>query len=70
MHDYVDKKANITIEDVTTDDFEVSKGGWTGGVRTPDEFNIIMKATLDPVVQKGYDDEVGFKTENGEITNT
>ena len=51
LRDYHSKLATIKIPTAgNTPPFQFTKGCWQGGVRSPDEFNVIMRHALDDIV--------------------
>ena len=70
MNDYHNKTASILIPNAgESRPFPFNCGGWQGGARTPEEFNMIIEDCLHPVVEKWDMLEIGFRLENKELNH-
>ena len=66
MKGYFVKTATLSLPGGhTTSPFPFQRGGWQGGVNTPDEFNTMLEHMLGPIVQEWRCKNIGF-TLNGQ----
>ena len=65
LRDYIDKKGEAKINGMeTTEQFDYDSGGMQGGVRTPDEFNDLIKQIFSTMVEEWRTKGLGFKLWN------
>ena len=70
MKDYNNKTASIIIPNAgESRPFKFSNGGWQGGTRTPEEFNMIIEHCLSPVIGKWDILDIGFKLDGKELNH-